>query len=108
LGSQSNLETQLVLLTSYKQIEKTLRQLDFGVSYFEVGMFQTSEIYKNSPFKVILDTLNLKVRDVEFGVKFLSRDEFELTYQGNSNYKEKHKFFESIKTPFFSLTVVTR
>jgi tyrosine-protein kinase Etk/Wzc len=106
LGSQSNLETQLVLLTSYKQIEKTLRQLDFGVSYFEVGVFQTSEIYKNSPFKVILDTLNLKVRDVELGVKFLSRDEFELTAEGSVKYKQKHKFFESIKTPFLSLTIV--
>lgn len=106
LGMHSGLENQLVLLTSYKQIEKTLKQLDFGVSYYEEGFFQSNEIYKASPFRVILDTTNLKIRDMEFGLKFISRDEFELTLSGARNYNQKHKFFEPIKTDFFSLTIV--
>ncbi|MFT3739978.1 MAG: polysaccharide biosynthesis tyrosine autokinase [Breznakibacter sp.] len=106
LGLHSGLENQLVLLTSYKQIEKTLKQLDFGVSYYEDGFFQSNEIYKASPFKVILDTTNLKIRDLEFRLKFVSRDEFELKLSGGWTYDQKHKFFEPIKTDFFSLTVV--
>ena len=35
LGGYSHVENQLIILTSRHQIEKTIRQLDFEVSYYE-------------------------------------------------------------------------
>ena len=42
LGSQSHLANQAILLKSRMQIEKTLRHLDFDISYFEVSVFSVT------------------------------------------------------------------
>ncbi len=106
LGGQSNMENQLIVLTSYKQIEKALKQLDFGVSYFKKGIFLTNEIYKNSPFKVVLDTTSVKIQNRLFNIDFISKSEFKLTVEGNDKYERKCKFFEKITEPGFAFTIV--
>lgn len=107
LGGQSNFENQAIILTSRKQIEKTLKQLDFQVSYFKEGLFKTEEIYKASPFRVIIDSSQVKIRNLKFKVKFLSKDQFELTLENDTkDFSKKVRFFEKVDHKRFSLTIV--
>jgi tyrosine-protein kinase Etk/Wzc len=107
LGGQSHFENQAIILTSRKQIEKTLRQLDFEVSYFQDEMFRSQEIYKNSPFRVIIDSTEVKPYNLQFKVSFISKDQFQLTLE-NSNivFDKKVGFFEKVVHPRFNFTIV--
>ncbi|WP_010663957.1 GumC family protein [Marinilabilia salmonicolor] len=106
LGSQSNIENQLIILTSRRQIEKVLKQLDFTISYFKDDLFRTNEIYQESPFTVIPDTSEVKLSNLDFSVEFHSKDQFTLSLiHDNQYYSETHKFFEKISTPDFVFTI---
>ncbi|MBN2165358.1 MAG: polysaccharide biosynthesis tyrosine autokinase [Marinilabiliaceae bacterium] len=106
LGEQNNIENQLIILTSYSQIEKTLKQLDFDISYYRIGTFLTIDIYKNSPFTVLKDTSDFGAYNWLFEVEFISKDEYILTIEGNNEFKEKHSFFEKVKNDKFSFSIV--
>lgn len=103
---QSNLENQMIVLTSRKQVEKALRQLDFEVSYYQEGFFKSQEIYKNSPFRVIIDSSEVKPSNLSFRVRFISKDQFELSMDDNKEFVRKAKFFEKISHPRFSFSIV--
>ena len=105
--NQSIYENQYIILTSRKQIEKTLRQLDFEISYYLEDRYREIEIYKDSPFKVIIDSSEVRVSDLNFDVQFLTKDEFQLTLNsGGTKYSQQVKFFEKVNHPRFSFTIV--
>jgi tyrosine-protein kinase Etk/Wzc len=107
LGGPNNFENQTIVLASRKQIEKTLKKLDFEVSYFKTEMFKTQEIYKESPFRVIIDSTVVKPSNLSFKVEFLSKDQFQLTLvENNLEYSEKVSFFQKVNHPLFSITIV--
>lgn len=105
LGGQDQLENQLIILTSSNQVEKTLRQLDFSVSYFIKGMLLTTEVYNQSPFKVIVDTTEITLSHHLFHVDFINDKEFHLTIEGNKEYKRKASFFEKIVESDFAFSI---
>ncbi|WP_430813459.1 GumC family protein [Carboxylicivirga sp. RSCT41] len=96
LGTINNVENQLIILTSSQQIEKTLNQLNFGISYHEHETFKEIEIYKDSPFTVKLDTSGVSLPERKFLIEFISKDEF-IIAQDDQPYSQRHKFFEQIE-----------
>lgn len=106
LGWQNNIENQLIILTSSNQVEKTIRQLDFSVSYFLSGMLLTTEIYKGSPFKVVVDTAQTRLSHSLFHIHFINDKDYELSIEGNKEYKRKGTFFEKIEEPGFSFSIL--
>ncbi|NPA37506.1 MAG: polysaccharide biosynthesis tyrosine autokinase [Chlorobi bacterium] len=106
LGAQNNVENQLIILTSSQQIEKTLKQLDFSVSYFQKGLFKTVEIYKDSPFKVIADSTTSGIYRKIFCIEFINNNEFYLTIEGKEDFKIKGKFYEKIVNPGYSFSII--
>lgn len=56
LTGSSGLEDQISVLMSYGNVLKTIRQLDFGITYFEERDFLKTEVYERRPFIVRLDT----------------------------------------------------
>jgi capsular exopolysaccharide synthesis family protein len=105
LGAQNNLENQLIILTSSDQVKKTLRQLDFSVSYYFSGMLLTKEIYTGSPFKVMVDTSQTQLSHHLFHLEFINDKEFYLTIDDNKDYKKKGTFFEKITEPNFFFSI---
>ena len=103
--SQFQHENQHIILTSRRQIEKTLRQLDFEISYFKEDRYREIEIYKNTPFRVVLDTTEVNPANLKFDVKFLSQDKFILSSK-DLEYEKEVKFFEKVTHPRFSYTIV--
>ncbi len=109
LGLQSNFDNQTIILTSLQQIENTLAQLDFTVSYFSDELFLKKEIYNSSPFRVIIDSSKVAVSNLDFSLEFISRDQFILNLENDSRtYSGQHKFFEKIESPLFAFSVVPK
>lgn len=61
LSNTSDIEDQIVQLTSISNTTKALRRLEFGISYFERKNFLTSEKFEYPPFFVKLDTVAVQV-----------------------------------------------
>lgn len=61
LGGNAEVEDMVAVLTSYANITKTLKRLDFGISYFETRNFLTTEKYEYPPFFIQLDTMAVQV-----------------------------------------------
>jgi capsular exopolysaccharide synthesis family protein len=56
LSGSNELEDQMSVLMSFANMLNTVRQLDFGISYFEERNFLRHEVYEDRPFTVRLDT----------------------------------------------------
>lgn len=65
----SELEDDIALLTSRSMIVKTLKRLDFGVSYHTTKRFLTQEQYGFPPFRVQLDSVSVQVSGIPIYVK---------------------------------------
>ena len=57
-------EDQIAVLTSRNIMTKTLKRLDFGISYYETKNYRTEERYEYPPFYVKLDSVSLQAIDV--------------------------------------------
>ena len=99
-------ENQYIILTSRRQIEKTLRQLDFEVSYYKADRYKEIEIYKNTPFLVLIDSAKVKHGNLYFDVQFTSKDHFILTSLNGIEFSKEIKFFDKIDDPNFSFSIV--
>jgi len=71
-----NIENEIGVLSSYSLTERTIKNLDFFVSYFEEENFISKEQYGNNPFEVVYDTSHLQPVNVEFKVKVLSASKY--------------------------------
>jgi len=69
LGGNSDIEDQVEVLTSFSNMTKTLKRLDFGVSYFERKNFLTSEKFEYPPFYIHLDTMAVQVYGIPIHVE---------------------------------------
>lgn len=78
----SNIANQTTILTSYPIVYKAIERANFNVKYLEGGTFGDIELYKNSPFRVVIrDSINnsSNALDVDFWVSWVSEESFELT-----------------------------
>ena len=124
-GGQKNIKNEIGILKSFSLTKKTLKSLDFRVSYYHSGKFKSEEIYEKSPFLVKLGPSNITVVNQEFHVTILSENEFNISIDCNEtkpfdlntesfisnkeeaiSYNKKHQFGELISTPFFEFTIV--
>ncbi|MBK7083579.1 MAG: hypothetical protein IPH53_02460 [Flavobacteriales bacterium] len=69
LQAGGDIEDHIAILTSRTNVEKTMKRLDFGISYYEEHRFLKQERYDYPPFKVSLDTASLHIT----GVPIMSR-----------------------------------
>jgi len=53
-NSTTNLEEQIGVLSSYMLNLEAIKQLDWKIAWFRENIFKSSDIYKNSPYEVIL------------------------------------------------------
>lgn len=104
-----NMENEIEILRSHRMIGQALDQLDFEVSYFLIGNIKTSEVYKESPFQLEIDTLNHLAYFMPFYVKVVDDQTFEWKYE----FEEKSvvlsgKFGEPFHFPLGSVQLSLR
>ena len=63
---QNNIQNEIAVLRSYAVINRTIKKLDFQVSYFSDASFMTTELYRNCPFRVVFDPSEPQPVGLEF------------------------------------------
>lgn len=94
-GSKKVIENELEILKSKSLMNKAMRDLDFNVSYFWKGNVSKKELYKNSPFIVVYDSL--EELDGTFDITILDANRFYI--QDKTGFKGEFLFGESISSP---------
>lgn len=95
LSSQAGLDDEVSVLTSFTNVLNTVRQLDFGTTYYRERNFLTREVYEDKPFIIRLDT-GLQVTGVLVEVK---PDLSEGTYRVIAKGKNVHLFNAGLQQP---------
>ncbi len=80
--SQTGIEDEIGILKSYSMIERAMRELDFGISYFTKKNFVTSEKYGNSPFTIEIDSVVNQVIDVPVFIELISSTRYRVRASG--------------------------
>ena len=75
-SGKKNLNNEIIILSSYSLLKKVIAELNLGISYYQHGFIQTNELFKNSPFKVEVDSSHLQLTGVSFQITPLNTEEF--------------------------------
>ena len=122
---QSNIQNEIVVIQSYSVVNRSIKKLDFFVSYFAEESFTTTELYKYSPVRVVFDSLVPHPIGLSFYIRPTGNDEFKLTATGENiryynytshqlvpdntlpllEYSGTHRFGENIITPYFTFSI---
>jgi tyrosine-protein kinase Etk/Wzc len=100
LNTSKNIENEQGILRSRSMVEETIKNLDFGISYFEEGSVRKADLYGNLPFVVQLDSNHLQCRNAFINIRFLRNEKIECWLEGKGEvYVPKTgDFIESIET----------
>jgi len=102
-NNQQNIENEIGKLTSFSLSYRTIRELDFEVSYFlEEGLMKT-ELYHEAPFKVVFDTAVPQAVALNYTMKILNSNEYIIEAQG-----ELIKKYIFSKTKFLEDTILNK
>ena len=97
-NSQQNVENEIGKLQSYTLVNTAVRELDLSVFYFKEDNFITTELYKNSPFKVVFDSAFAQPINLKFKFSILSNNEFSLEAEGKELKLYNYEKIELLKT----------
>jgi tyrosine-protein kinase Etk/Wzc len=104
VNTKMNIDNEIGILKSRLITQETLKNTDFNISYFSSGKIVSSELYRNSPFVIVIDSNHLQTYDIEYYVKFKNYNEFELEVVKSNRNKELVQFvpktLKSISIPF--------
>lgn len=101
-NKSKNLKNEIGVFQSYEIIRRTIKKLDFNVSYFEITKFRDAELYQNSPFVVIFDNKHYQTKYQKVYINILNDSEYEINFNQEKG-KIKMKFgnyFENAQTKF--------
>ena len=123
-SGKKNLKNEIVILSSYSLFEKVIEELNLGISYYQHGFLQSNELFRNSPFKVEVDSSHLQLTGVNFKITPLNNEEFTLSISRSNEYpynisnknlekslisdidiEEDHTFNSLIETEFYSFKI---
>ena len=123
-GKNRNIKNEIGILKSFSLVKKTLKEVEFNISYLNEGKLTSVDIYSRSPIKVILDSNHIQSLGEKFYINLISKDEFRLktklksgqfynlideSYLRSSDvifkYDKTHKFDDWIETEYFKLKI---
>jgi capsular exopolysaccharide synthesis family protein len=81
LNASRNIENEQGILKSRALVEETVRNLDFGISYYSIGSLKTSDLYGDLPFVIILDSNHIQVNRKIIGLKFKDEKNLEVSIE---------------------------
>ncbi|MBN8671099.1 MAG: polysaccharide biosynthesis tyrosine autokinase [Chitinophagales bacterium] len=95
--SKVNLFNEQVVLQSQDMIAKVVDSLALNVRYWARGRIKETEIYKESPIKVVFDTTGLTGGTVELKIKQVMEGQFEVT---NGSTTDKVLYDTWVRKPY--------
>ena len=76
--AEYKLRNEIEILHSYALAERTIRELDFTISYYEKNNYNTTEIYKNSPFVILFDSAHVQIPEIEINVQKIQNGKYHI------------------------------
>jgi tyrosine-protein kinase Etk/Wzc len=95
--NQQNLKNEIEIIKSYSLNYRVMKELtDFHVVYTGVGRrgLVESVMYRNSPFKVVYDSLEIQPKGVKVGISILNNQSYIIELDGDRKYKIEKNFGE--------------
>ena len=80
---KTNLENEKAVLQSYSLAERTIKELNLGISYFLHGNVKIIHLYNSSPFIVVLDSNHAQLAGVEYFIDILDDQSFHLRFSSS-------------------------
>ena len=98
ISDHKNLENEICILKSNSLIKRTLKNLDFSVSYFYQNNFTQKELDYNSPIIVEFDKNHPQLIQTKFKIEILSDTQYKLSIKGQNKKSylfSKHQFVKN-------------
>lgn len=109
-GAMSNLDNQIMVLTSRSLTEKTLKELPFEIEYYHKSIRNVLPVYPEIPVRILSDGNEIPLpRDTEFSIQYLGNTKFQI--ESESEFYEMSKsasFGENIELPGGSFRIDCR
>jgi tyrosine-protein kinase Etk/Wzc len=108
LDNTGGVDNEIELIRARSMVAKTLRKLDFEVSYFLQGNIKRSELYRQSPIKFEFDSLSFRVYELPINIRILDSTRFEFDYPGDersSPIREEYRFNEQVVNDIGKFTI---
>ena len=83
-GGQKNIKNEIGILESFSLSRKTLKKLNFRTSYFHSGSFKSDNIYKKTPFLVVVNENRPQTINQKYHIELISENEFSLSINFNN------------------------
>lgn len=80
-----NFQNEIGTIQSVSMVKRTIKSLDFYVDYFQKSNFKYQDIYKASPFEVILDKTCTQTTGVIINVELLDANKCLVAYEEQKN-----------------------
>lgn len=107
--SDQNLKNEIGILKSFSLNYRVMQELyDFHVEYVGVGKrgIAESRMYKNTPFRVVYDSLQNQIVGLPVSVRILSDDSYKLDIDGDLRFSKTLAFGERFNEMGFDFTIV--
>lgn len=105
-----SVQNEIGVLKSYTLAKRSIEELgeDFSITYVGLGRreIKESKLYKNSPFKVYIDSTVGIPYNYPIFITIISPNVYQLEIEGGQNINEKHKFGEWVNRPPFGFKIV--
>lgn len=100
-------DNEISILKSYLLNEVALQELNFDITYINVGKrgIAETELYKNSPIKVVLDTNSTNLTNHPVYINILSENEYKITINDDFEIEKVMKFGEPFRHSKFNFTI---
>ncbi len=82
LKNTQSIENEIGVLKSRALVNRAIRSLNFDISYFEDKNFITRELYTESPFIVLFDTINPQPAGLTFNIKINNNRYYTISTEG--------------------------
>lgn len=106
-AGMQNLDNQILILSSWSLIGKTLDSLPFGTKYYTRGRINRTTLYPKHPITIVQDKPGTLPFDIEFEFKYLGDDKFTLNSESKESYSlfKEASFGEKIETESGSFSI---
>ncbi|MBK7886333.1 MAG: hypothetical protein IPJ86_03245 [Bacteroidetes bacterium] len=91
--SDQDLTNEILILSSTKMVDETVKKLGLDISYYIEGRIKTGEVYKGTPFEVQGKLLDYSFYETPISLKIINQKRFSWEINTEEYTKRRGKFW---------------
>ncbi len=80
-----NFQNEIGTIQSTSMVKRTIKSLDLYVDYFQKSSFKYDDIYKDSPFEIVLDFYNTQPTGIPIDIELIDKNKCLIAYEEQKN-----------------------